>query len=186
MIAVAKESIRSHRTTPLREDKQHPSRINAAAIRAAELDNLSVEDLAARYDCTEGHAIIAWLDTLCDVNQPTRSLSWFQLNALFEYQTKSTGVKYNKSRKQWENGNMQQKARDFVARSNGLSRWVQGVAAAQQRHCQPVHLRPDSGVIQFWTMCLPLQIKPELAILADDILRNSAPALRTVKSLRSL
>ena len=87
--------------------------------------------------------------------------------------------------KEWENQADQTKSNDFVARTKGFSRWIQGVAHERSQPCAPLNLRPDSEVLDFWTMCIPVRIEQELAVLMDDILRNAASRLKTVKSLRS-
>ena len=185
MIAVAKEAIRSS-AKPEREDKQLSSRIDPATIQSADLSVFQRVVLSDKYNCAAGYVIAEWLTTLVDMAQPPRAMSWFQLNALFEYQTQSRGVRYNKSRKKWENGKDYKKLQDFVTRTHGLSRWVQGVANEKGSSCKPVHLRPHSTVLTFWCMCLPIHIQPAQAILADEILRCSATTLTSVKTLRSL
>ena len=100
--------------------------------------------------------------------------------------TGSKGIRHNKSRRKWEDGCNHLKAVDFVARTKSFSKWIQGVAQDRSQFCTPLHLRPDSEVIQFWTMCISVRVKQELVQLMEDVLRNAAPRLKTVKSLRSL
>ena len=186
ILSVAKEAVRNGSKEHQPVDKQHQSRISAAQVQTVSFTSFPNAEFAATYDCPAGRQIAAWLLTLEDERQPVRAISWFQLNILHEYQTGSKGVKYNKSKKQWEDGKQQTKAFDFVNRTRGFSSWIQGVARDKAIDCTPVHLRPQSEVLDFWTMCIQIKMKTELVELADSVLRNSANRIKTVKSLRSL
>jgi ribonuclease HI len=186
IVAVAKEAIKSSPPRDQPEDKQHPSRIQAAQVEEVGFSHLGEADIPTNYDCTEGHRISTWLQNICDQGEPLQAISWFQLNVLFEYEVISQGVRYNKSRKKWENLRDSLKSLDFVARTKSFSKWTQGFSAALGKQIVPLHLRPESEVLGFWTMCVPIRMKSSLRKFADSILQASAPRLASVRSLRSL
>lgn len=186
LLAIAQKAVRHGHSVLDKPDKQLPSRIHSSEVQVVSLAGFADTNFGPRYDCPEGHKIAAWLVQLEDHRQPIRACSWFQLNAVYEYMTGSKGIRHNKSRRKWEDGCNHLKAVDFVARTKSFSKWIQGVAQDRSQFCTPLHLRPDSEVIQFWTMCISVRVKQELVQLMEDVLRNAAPRLKTVKSLRSL
>lgn len=186
MIAVAQVAVQSQVPTGGAHDRQHANRIDAQEVRAVDFSSLIDESFAESYQCEEASKIAEWLQTVCDQDAPVQAVSWFQLNALYEYQTNAKGVKYNKSRKTWEDAAGNTKSTDFVARTKSFSKWVQGALASQSKPIQPLHLRPASSILQFWTMCVPLCMKQELLTATDEVFQSSAPRLTTVRSLRCL
>ena len=122
-MAVAKEAIRCGPQREQQEDKQHPSRIQADQVEEVDFSSFNEVEIPINYDCSEGHKIAAWLHNICDKGEPIQAISWFQLNVLFEYETNSQGVRYNKSRKKWENLSASLKSQDFVARTKSFSKW---------------------------------------------------------------
>ena len=125
--------------------------------------------------------IVRWFEQLIDRTEPIRMMSWFQLNALFEHQHDFV-ISYKPSSKRYFLNSSQQRT-DFVKRANSLSRWVQGVFAES---CRVLHVRPCSSCIKFWTMCLPIQIKPVCFETADVLLSQHQPTYAQVKDLRHI
>ena len=184
-VAIAKEAVR-HSAPRETVDRQHPSRIQASDITEVDFPFLFGATIPEKYACSVGLKLAEWLPTICSPDEPVQAISWFQLTALFEYQTASGGLRHNKSRKKWEDNKDHTTSHDFVARSKSMSNWIQGLAKALQAPTCPRHLRPASEIITFWTMCISMRIKPQAKQLAEDILRGSSPKLTTVQSLRSL
>ena len=184
LVAVAKEAVRH--SEPRQLDRQHPCRIDVSELVETDFSFLVGAELTAKYDCTEGRRIAAWCQTLCVPDEPVQPVSWFQLNALFEFQTASKGVKHIKSKKQWENASDQAVLPDFVARTKSFSKWLQGVAHELQNPIEPKHLRPNSQSICFWSMCVPVRISKVNYTLMEEVLKSSAPRFLNVKALRCL
>ena len=101
-IAVAQVAVQSPGTQKPQEDKQHANRINISAVEEVSFQPLAEGDLGDSYTCAEVQRIAEWLQTVCDPSEPLQALAWFQLNVLYEFQTYSRGVKYNKIRKRWD------------------------------------------------------------------------------------
>ena len=183
---VAQCAVQSKPTEEGKGDRQHPSRINVNEVGEVNFSSLTEESFADSYQCEEGRKIADWLQTVRDSQEPVQAISWFQLNVLYEYQTNSAGVRYNKSRKKWENASAHTKSADFVARTKSFSKWIQGALQSQDKAIHPLHLRPSSVTLQFWTMCAPIRMRKHLMQTTDEILQSSSPRLSTVRSLRSL
>ena len=187
IVAGAKEAIKHGPPREIDQDKQHPSRIGAEKMKEVDFSHLADLDyFPARYNCSEGHRNAEWLQTVCEQGEHLQPISWFQLCVLFEYQTNPTGVRHNKSRKKWENLSTSLKSCDLVARTKSFSKWVQGMSSSRSRPITPLHLCPDSEVLGFWTMCIPVRIKHAMKQFADSALRGSSPRLMSVPSLRRL
>ena len=125
--------------------------------------------------------IVRWFEQLIDRTEPIRMMSWFQLNALFEHQNDFV-ISYKPSSKRYFLNSTQQRT-DFVKRANSFSRWVQGVFTES---CRVLHVRPCSSCIKFWTMCLPIQIKPVCFETADVLLSQHQPTYAQVRDLRHI
>jgi hypothetical protein len=186
IISVAQVAVQSKTSRGEQRDKQHPSRINVNEVNEVKFCPLADNSFADSYQCEEGQRIAGWLQTVCDPSEPVQAISWFQLNILYEFQNNTAGVRYNKSRKKWENASASTKSADFVARTKSFSKWIQGALQSQAHAIQPLHLRPSSEPLQFWTMCVPIRIRKHMRDTSDEIFRSSAPRLTTVRSLRRL
>ena len=130
--------------------------------------------------------LLGWLAQLIDPSEPVRCVSWFQVNVIFEHQTRRAGVRHIKSKKQWVEGERDMKHTDFVRRTRYLADWIQGIWKHFQRPLKLLHLRPESNVLQFWTQCLALRIRSGLLQLADEVLMEAQPKVTSVRSLRHL
>ena len=106
-----------------------------------------------RFAITQQFTILRWFSSIIDPGAPIKMLSWFQLNALFEFQTGLAGIQYKSSSKRYFL--IEGEARgNFVKRSNNFSRrWRQGIYG---QNCRVLHLRPTSATLKFWTMCIPM------------------------------
>ena len=184
LIQVGKHAVRSGTGKP--PDKQHAERISREEIAEADFSPIPVDCLPGKYMYPYAEELLSWLHQLVDPSEPVRCISWFQVNVIFEHQTRRTGVRHIKSRKQWVEGERDTKHIDFVRRTNYLSDWVQGVWRSANRPIKLLHLRPESNVLQFWTQCLALRIRAGLVQLADEVLMESQVKVSSVRSLRYL
>lgn len=97
IFAVPQCAVQSKPTEEGKGDRQHPSRINVNEVGEVNFSSLTEESFADSYQCEKGQKIADWLQTVCDPQEPIQAISWFQLNVLYQYQTNSAGVRYNKS-----------------------------------------------------------------------------------------
>ena len=137
--------------------------------------------LARRWNFPEAQQIIDWLRSTVDPCAPVKFLSWFQLSILFEHQTKLAGISYKPSSKRYFLAPAVGR-KNFVKRTNNLSRWIQGVYP----QCKVLHVRPNSVAITFWTMCIALPAKQHLVELMDALLSQHQPTFSKVRELCAL
>eukprot|EP00438_Fugacium_kawagutii_P012174 Skav205390 [mRNA] locus=scaffold1642:40459:42228:- [translate_table: standard] len=141
-------------------------------------------DLSRRYQWEGMVEFFTWLQDLTHDNAPVAYVSYFQFNVLYEHSTRKLGVTYSKNRKQWQRTDVSLNL-DFVKRSNNLVKYANGALTELGTPWKGTMLRPSSAAITFWAMCLPLQIKPSLLALADELLRQKQPTYASVGSLRT-
>ena len=127
--------------------------------------------------------IVRWFQTLVSPQAPLKMISWFQLSILFEHQTGIPGIRYKPTCKRYFISASDDRE-NFVRRSNTLSRWTQGVFGLP--HCKVLHLRPTSACLQFWTMCIPMHVVPELHDRMDELLAEHQRSFSKVADLRTL
>eukprot|EP00438_Fugacium_kawagutii_P003264 Skav236365 [mRNA] locus=scaffold1770:35721:37823:+ [translate_table: standard] len=130
--------------------------------------------------------LFQWLPTIVDSSAPVSFVSYFQVNALWEHETGSRGLKYCKRRKGWFPSRPPMRKDDFVKRTNMFAKYVNAVMTEQGQGWRGYHLRPQSSVVSFWTYTWPLQILPQKLALADDILKQSQPRYSSVGALRTI
>ena len=70
-------------------------------INQAEIDfsPLQVSDLPQKYQVDQAEQLLQWLGNLADPAEPVRSVSWFQIYALYGYQTGCKGVRHQTKKK---------------------------------------------------------------------------------------
>ena len=186
LLKVGKQAILQQRTTPSTDAPARSPRLRQEDIHETCIQRGPLECLPSRYRFPGFEAIFEWLFQLIDLQSEIRLVSCFQLNAIFELQGMSPGVRYITSSKKWisREGTAPQ---DFVARSNALSRYLQATIAELGGTCRPLHLRSSSGIITFWTQCLAVRVRNDWwdaseAFLGDNQQRiNSVGAMRGVK-----
>ena len=162
---------------PRRIDKQFPARITQEEVQVFEPRPLETDRLTKRWSFPEAGLVAEWLLSLVDPETKAKPYSWFQLNKLFEYQTKLPGIQYFPSKKRYQIAT-RGACKDFVKRTNHFSRWVQGTF-----QCKVLHLRPHSMAICFWTMCVSMKVKPYLAELMDELLKEHQQTFTQVRQL---
>ena len=184
LILVGKHAVRAG--TSKTPDKQHAERISREEIAEADFSAIPFDNLPNKYMYPHAEELLGWLAQLIDPSEPVRCVSWFQVNVIFEHQTRRAGVRHIKSKKQWVEGERDMKHTDFVRRTRYLADWIQGIWKHFQRPLKLLHLRPESNVLQFWTQCLALRIRSGLLQLADEVLMEAQPKVTSVRSLRHL
>ena len=175
LISVGQKSFQQ--PMPRKADKQLPARISQEDVHEFMPHTLDIQGLAKRWIFPEVEQVASWLLSIVDPQAKPKPYSWFQLNKLFEFQTALPGIGYQPSKKKYfilSKGT----SKDFVRRSNHFSRWIQGTYK-----CKVLHLRPFSSVISFWTMCVAMRVKPFLAELMDELLRDHQPVYTQVRQL---
>ena len=166
-------------------DKKHAARIRKEELAETDLSNLALESLTPKYLFDHAGETLQWLGTLTDRSETVKCVSWFQLYALYEYQTGLTGMRHVRQKKQWVSGAKDVKYVDFVRRTNYFSDWVQGILKLCSRPGKFLHLRPESSCLQFWTQCICLRIRTGVLNRADEILMMQQPKVNSVKALRN-
>ena len=129
--------------------------------------------------------ILRWVQQLDDPDHERRLLSWFQLNALCEADLNTRGVKYHLRNRQWSSADGLP-IEDFARRTNLLARYVKSVTEAAGGKMKPAHVRPDSGVLQFWTQCLAIRLPFQRWHKAEALLRDQQAQLSSVREVRGL
>lgn len=137
--------------------------------------------LSKRWAFPEASQVITWWCNLRHPESPVRALSWFQLSILFERQTQLPGVEYHASKKRYTLADRKTR-KDFTKRTNQLSRWVQGVFP----DCRPLHLKPHSSPISFWTMCASIRVRDTEVELMDHLLSQHQKIFTQVRQLRDV
>ena len=107
------------------QDSHGIARISEDEIQLFTPHLVDVSTLSRRWSFPEANQVVEWLMALTEPNSPTRMLSWFQLNILFEHQTQ-LGISYKPSSKRYFLADARDR-KNFVRRANNFSRWVQGV-----------------------------------------------------------
>jgi hypothetical protein len=97
LIQVGRKAVMTNASKPT--DKQHKERIPKEALAETDFSPLTVEDLPSKYNFDQAGTLLAWLGNLTDPAEPLRSVSWFQINALYEYQTGCKGVRHQTKKK---------------------------------------------------------------------------------------
>ena len=137
--------------------------------------------LTKRWVFPEASQVIEWFCQLYHPESPVRALSWFQLSILFERQTQLPGIEYKASCKKYNLAERRTR-KNFVKRTNNFSRWVQGVFPA----CKPIHLKPCSTPITFWTMCAALRVRDTDVEMMDQLLSQHQRTYTQVRQLRDI
>jgi hypothetical protein len=134
-----------------------------------------------RFAIDQIDTITQWFADLVDPTHPLKMISWFQLSALFEHQTGLAGIRYKPSSKRYFLADRLDRG-DFVKRTNNFSRWTQGIYG--NANCRVLHLRPCSASIRFWTMCIPMHLKPEHHDTMEELLGQNQKTYSKVGDFR--
>lgn len=178
MIEVGKKSFTQPRA---RTDAQPaPPRILPEHVQPFAPVPVDLEQMARRWRFEGADKVLDWLLQLAELGAPIRMISWFQLSILFEFQTGLPGIENRPSSKRYFMAD-QATRKGFVKITNQLSRWIQGIFGDR---CKVQHVRPYSSFSQFWTMSVPMAIRPAWHELAENLLTQQQPTFSQVRDLR--
>eukprot|EP00438_Fugacium_kawagutii_P016204 Skav224054 [mRNA] locus=scaffold534:331640:336358:- [translate_table: standard] len=174
-----------HEPKPEKRTQRHE--LNRELVNPPEVtfSPIDVCQLPPRYQFAGMQRILTWFESLLDPQAECVIVSWFQLNALFEHEMQSEGVRYTKQKKQWGLAHTWRQKPDFVKRTNFLRTFIKAVQDCGGNHIDSVHLRPQSLVISFWTMNINVRLPTAKLRLSDELLARDQPTYHTVKALRS-
>ena len=129
--------------------------------------------------------ILRWVQQLEDPDHERRLLSWFQLNAFCEAQLSTKGVKYHLRTRQWSSADGLP-IDNFARRTNLLATFIRSVTEAVEGKMKPAHVRPDSGVLQFWTQCVAIRIPHAMWTQAEALLRDQQAQVTSVSEVKDI
>eukprot|EP00438_Fugacium_kawagutii_P013170 Skav223276 [mRNA] locus=scaffold3424:235852:240345:+ [translate_table: standard] len=174
-------------TTPKPAHREPRSTVTRELVNPPEVtfSPVDVSALPARYQFTGNRIVTQWFEQLLDPQAPCAVVSWFQLNALFEHEQQSEGVRYTKQKKQWGLAHTWRKRPDFVKRTTFLRTYIKAVQDIVGNPIDSVHLRPQSMTVCFWTMNVNIRLPTAKLQLADELLARDQPTYHSVKSLRT-
>ena len=129
--------------------------------------------------------LVQWNFSLHEERYPTRWLSWAQVFADFRLSTRQKGPWYDRRTKRWMSVGCPND--QFLRRYRWFKSYLNSVMALHKRKLPTRMCRPDSFVIGFWCLCLPVRISEERfeAVEAWFVSRHSffrsTPELRFLK-----
>lgn len=134
---------------------------------------MSVHTIQRKYHCELLQRTLEWLTQFRNTGE-TRLVTLYQLNALFEEQTKSKGFQYDAYLKKWQTA-PKTTIDNFVRRTNSFSSYIQGVLSCTGIKQTTKHTRSSSCVLSFWTRCVPVSMPQSLWHQAEQLLLQRAP-----------
>ena len=130
------------------------------------------------------HELVQWNLSLHDESNPTRWLSWAQIFADFRLSTKLKGPWYDRKTKRWMSVGCPND--EFLRRYRWFKDFLNSVMALHKRQLPTRMCRPDSFVIGFWCLCLPVQISGERFEAIESWFVSKHPFFRSTPDLRLL
>lgn len=125
--------------------------------------------------------LVQWNLSLHDANNPTRWLSWAQIFTDFRLHTKLKGPWYDRKTKRWMSVGCPND--QFLRRYRWFISYLNSVMAAHDRRLPTRMCRPDSFVIGFWCLCLPVQISSERFEAVESWFVSKHPFFRRTPDL---
>eukprot|EP00438_Fugacium_kawagutii_P013138 Skav233642 [mRNA] locus=scaffold2779:446218:453058:- [translate_table: standard] len=119
-------------------------------------------DLERRYQWDGMVEYFQWLQTITSDQAPVSFVSYYQFYILYEHHSDLRGIRYCKKTKQWHRLTAASPKIDFVQKCNNLVKYTKNAITTLGTPWLGIFLKPSSSTIQFWTMCLPLRLKPDL------------------------
>ena len=118
LFKIGKKAILDSAQAP-RPDKQYASRLPQHLLETQFQPALAT-DLPDKYQCDRTQAILDWVAGLTSQEASPQFMSWFQLNALYEYETGDKGVRHVLPSRQWIPGCKDTKHVNFVQRTRSI------------------------------------------------------------------
>lgn len=159
-ISTGKQSLQDAPTNPNRPmPAPLPGSVNPRT-QPLHIPDFRITDMPRKYRCDTLMPMINWFRSLGTADDPVRLVSWYQLQHYFEHCTGSRGVTYVGREARWyttETSAMD----DLATRASSLAKFMKGAVTAIQGQCQASHVRSDSAVLTFWSLCLPLHFNQQ-------------------------
>ena len=186
MVRIGRKAVHSRvDSIPVVPGSPRAPRVAAADVQSVSVPQLDPTSLPDHLYFEGCDRFLAWIQQQDVVGEVPRLISWFQLNLAFEIDLRCKGVQYLTKRRQWTAASASC-ADDFAKRTNRLARWFRNVVESGGGACRAAHVRPDSGIIQFWTMCVQLRWPFEQWHATELRLRDHQTQLHSVKEVRGL
>ena len=129
--------------------------------------------------------LVEWNRSLHELSQPIRIWSWPQLMIDFIISTGETCPWYDRSIKRWSMQCNSQN-RQFSKRCRNFQTFVTRIFSQHHIELPVQHSKPDSFVLQFWCMCLPVRASTERCTAIDEWFMKHQSHIRQTKDLQSL
>ena len=185
MVQVGRKAVRSAAPPDASVAAPKTPRLTAADLTPVDIPTFQLDDLPETLRFPGCDAIVAWIQGMDVPGHEVRLVSWFQLNIALETDLQCKGVVYKAKTKQWVAAKSNS-ADDFAKRTNRLARYIRAIAEAVGGTCKASHVRPDSGIIQFWTQSLQLRWPFSDWQRAEILLSDQQTRLNSVREVRGL
>ena len=186
MVQVGRKAVRSAAAaTDVAVPVPKTPRLTQADLTPTAFGTLRAEELPDSFRFDNCQQVLDWIGALDIPGHERRLISWFQINVAFEHDLRTKGVQFVAKRRQWMTAGPRCQD-DFAKRTNRLSRYIRAIAEVGGGVCKASHLRPDSGVIQFWTQCIYVRWPFACWQRAEILLRDQQARLNSVREVRGL
>ena len=185
MVRVGRTAVRSQPQLPEETAVVRAPRLTQADVLPVQLVAAKMEELPPHLQFDGCQQLLDWIPGLDNEAEECRLVSWFQLNVLCEADLQFRGVAYNTRQRQWGRA-VERPHADFARRTNLLARYIRAVMDSTGGQVRPAHVRPHSGVVQFWTQCIATRLPYVAWQRADNLLRDQQARLYSVKEVRGL
>ena len=138
-----------------------------------------------KFRVTGWRHLVSWSNSLHDLSQPVQIWSWPQLMVDFLITTGETCPWYDRSIKRWSMESNRQNLQ-FSKRSRNFQTYVTKIFSQHNLELPVKHSRPDSFVLQFWCMCLPVRASKERNAKIDEWFMIQKSHFRHSSDLQSL
>ena len=128
--------------------------------------------------------LVQWNRSLHDENHPTRWLSWAQVFTDFRLSTKQKGPWYDRRTKRWMSVGCPND--QFIRRYRWFISYLNSVMALHKLNLPTRMCRPDSFVIGFWCLCLPVRLSGERFEAIESWFVSKHPFFRSTPDLQLL
>ena len=128
--------------------------------------------------------LVDWNRSLHDEQNPTRWLSWAQIFTDFRLSTKLKGPWYDRRMKRWMSVGCPND--QFIRRYRWFISYLNSIMALHKCNLPTRMCRPDSFVIGFWCLCLPVRISGERFEAVESWFVSKHPFFRSTPDLKIL
>ena len=176
-------------TTPVRTEAPTAAvttpTVTAEKVTPVQLVPMAGTTIPHRFWFTDCGKLLRWIQSVSDPDNEPRIISWFRLNILCEADLNTKGVFHHLKQRQWSSvGGLPVVV--FATRTNLLAGYIRCVTEAAGGLVKPAQLRPDYGIIQFWTQCVAIRLPYAAWARAENLFRDQQVQLSSVRELRNL